>query len=141
MGGYVSVPFTSKKVIHVEPCKPVVVSQEFEDIAQIMNPQVAPEQENGQKVAEVTEVAKVTEVKEAIQEEVTIVSFPPKMVRQLSIIIEEEERAKELSLNVPTVTSTTEELEAPELRIPEFTGNASSESHAVKKFNRRHRKK
>jgi hypothetical protein len=147
MGGYVSIPYVSRKVIHIEQGKPATIDAvpSDEEVVTLTEKDLKPpaplppideekekEKEDIKIVEEVKEIVNdvkviAEDVKEVVKDVKEIVDFPPQ-VAKLSIQIPEDEEK-------PVITP-----EEPEARAPEFRGNMNSESHAVKKFNRRHRK-
>jgi len=144
MGGYTSIPFVSKKVVHLEPSKPTITTNDFEDIDDVLEKQdesiIKNELMRDVSPAKIVPYSDIPLPKETepiiitsltpIQEEIEeIVSFPPRIVKQLMINIPEDHHEEHQ-----------EEDQQKEERIPEFRNNFNSESHAVKKFNRRHRK-
>lgn len=152
MGSYLSIPFVSRKVIQLEPAKAVIngvevsatvtsaetvekmpltpVSEEpkdevKEEIKEEALPKVVEPKVVEPKVAEaLPEAAKaLPKVAEALpKDDPMVVDFPPV---NLKINIPEDP--------LPDLSSGTVD------RIPEFQGNTAP-SHAMKKYNRRHRK-
>ena len=132
MGTYISIPYVTRRSVHVEQSKPVTVQTTKVDSIPEEEPKEEPkvevkeeqkeEQKDEPKVEDVKEEPKAKNV--IVEAEVVIPELLPK---QLSVTIpSESEVASGLSEQAP--------------RIPEFRGNMNSESHAIKKFNRRHRK-
>jgi len=138
MGSYLSIPFVSRKVIQLEPAKAVINGVEVSATV------ISAETVEKMPLTPVSEESK-DEVKEEIKEEALpkvaeskvaeskvaealpkddpmVVDFPPV---NLKIEIPEEP--------LPDLSSGTAD------RIPEFQGNTDP-SHAMKKYNRRHRK-
>jgi hypothetical protein len=142
MGTYISIPYLSRRSVHVEQSKPVITAvvdviheeepkaekKEMvkEDVKDEVNEESKEEPKEDPK-AEVKEEPKVEAKNEVIEAEVVIPELLPK---QLSVTISSESEA---------VANFSEKVIVPP-RIPEFQGNINSESHAIKKFNRRHRK-
>jgi hypothetical protein len=123
MGTYISIPYVTRRSVHVEPSKPVVT------VDTIVEPLVCEKEVNEEPKEEPKE-----EAKEEPKEE-------PK-----NVVIEAEQVIPELlpkRLSI-TISSESDVVPVPSeqvvQRIPEFQGNMNSESHAIKKFNRRHRK-
>ena len=112
MGSYVSIPFVSRKVVQLEPAK----KKQQEDVV------TSAEKEE----VEVVEV-EVEEKEEKKEEKVWNEDPMDVVLSKLTIQIPEES-----PLSVAPL--------APAARVPEFRGTTDSESHAMKKFNRRHRK-
>jgi len=130
MGTYLSIPYVSRKVVHLEPVKPIVL--DLENTVTVIE---AEERSLTPIVEEVKEEAKEEPVVELKEEKVEpkvevkeIVDFPP----------------VNLKIIIPVETTHDVVPESPKqsvARIPEFVPNTTSESHAVKKYNRRHRKR
>ena len=150
MGTYISIPYVTRKSVHVEQSKPVTVHATKVDSIPEEEPKVEEPKVEEPKVEEPkveepkveepkveepkVEEPKVEEPKEEVKEE-------PKVEAKNEVIEAEvvipELLPKQLSVTIPSETDSSEQA-AP--RIPEFRGNMNSESHAIKKFNRRHRK-
>jgi len=129
MGTYLSIPFVSRKVVQLEQVKPVIngveVSATVTSTATVERIPLTPvhEESKDDTIEEVKEEKvepKVAEVEP--KDDPMIVDFPPV---NLKIEIPEEP--------LPDLSSGSVD------RIPEFQGNTDS-SHAIKKYNRRHRK-
>ena len=127
MGSYLSLPFSSRKVMHIEPSSRVIQ----------------------ETMTEVIAVPEPTEPKEA-KEEPKEAKEEPKEPKEAKEQKEEPDesahamiaRVSSLTLSIPsdteqTVRPTEEENSG---RIPEFRSSGQAESAAVKKFNRKHRK-
>ena len=142
MGTYISIPYVMRRSVHVEQSNPVTVQttkvdsipeeeQRKDDVKE--EPKVEAKEEVKEEVKEEPKVEAKEEVKEDIKENEIVeaeVVIPELLSKKLSIMIpSERESLPDLSENIPEVP-----------RIPEFRGNMNSESHAIKKFNRRHRK-
>ena len=129
MGTYISIPYVTRRSVHVEQSKPVTVQTTKVDSIPEEEPKVEEPKVEEPKVEEPN-----VDVKEELKEE-------PKAK---NVIVEAEEvipelLPKQLSVTIPSESEVSDHAEqAP--RIPEFQGNMNSESHAIKKFNRRHRK-
>ena len=143
MGTYISIPYVTRRSVSVEPSKPVTVQTTKVDSIPEEESKVEPVKEEIKD--DVKEEPKEA-VKEDIKEEPKIVEAPkeePKNdVIEAEVVIPEL-LPKRLSITIPSDSSVVPDpsekaTEAP--RIPEFRGNMNSESHAIKKFNRRHRK-
>ena len=129
MGTYISIPYVSRKVVHLEPVKPIAVDLEntitvIEAEKQPLAPIV---EEVKEELKEEPKEALMVEVKEELPQN-EVVNFPPLNMKIMIPV----ETTQEI---VPEPTT------GPVARIPEFIPNMNSESHAVKKFNRRHRKR
>ena len=200
MGTYLSIPFTSRKVLQVEPSPKTAVKRddlevkdgewvcggkdpadvkplteeiiadlsrpltpyEISELNEKTNVPMSPilEEKVEEKVEEKEEEKKEEEKKEEVKEEV---KEEKKEEVKLKLWIDESPHEKDLTdsmelirnaMNVvvpvsPEVSRKEEvdkmeviaeepKIEAP--RVPEFQPNANSASHAIKKFNRRHRK-
>lgn len=133
MGTYISIPYVTRRSVHVEQSKPVVANTTTDVEALLKEePKVEPKVDIKEEVKE--------EIKDVVKEE-------PKEVAK-NVIVEAEVvipelLPKQLSVTIPSeseaVPDFSEKVIVPP-RIPEFQGNMNSESHAIKKFNRRHRK-
>jgi hypothetical protein len=125
MGTYISIPYVTRRSVHVEQSKPVTVQTTKVDSIPEEEPKVEePKVEVKQELKE----EQKEEAKNAIVEAEEVI--PELLPKQLSISIPSESEA---------VADFSEKVIVPP-RIPEFQGNMNSESHAIKKFNRRHRK-
>ena len=133
MGTYISIPYVTRRSVHVEQSKPVTVQTTKVDSIPEEEPKV-----EEPKVEEPNVEEPKVDVKEELKEE-------PKAK---NVIVEAEEVIPELLPNRLSITIPSESIVVPDFsekvimppRIPEFQGNMNSESHAIKKFNRRHRK-
>jgi len=139
MGTYLSIPFASRKVVRVEPSKQENVVKKETDapvdnsIEVIHSLPLSPIKEEPpveEKKEEAKEEAK-EEVKEEAKEEAE----------------EKKEEVKDDPMEVDVPVINTLRIQVPvDLsseytdRIPEFRNNSNSSSHAIKKYNRRHRK-
>jgi hypothetical protein len=135
MGTYISIPYVTRRSVHVEQSKPVTVQTTKVDSIPEEEPKVEEPKVEEPKVEEPT-----VEVKQELKEE--------QKEEAKNAIVEAEEvipelLPKQLSISIPSeseaVADFSEKVIVPP-RIPEFQGNMNSESHAIKKFNRRHRK-
>lgn len=148
MGTYISIPYVTRRSVSVEPSKPITkdsttdvdallkverdkverdkVEPKVEPVKEEINDDVKEEPKEGVK-EDVKDVPKEEPKNDVIEAEVVIPELLPK---RLSVTIPSE------SSVVPDPSEKTIEVQ----RIPEFRGNMNSESHAIKKFNRRHRK-
>ena len=130
MGTYLSIPFVSRKVVQLEQVKPVIngveVSTTVTSTATVERIPLTPvhEESNDDTKEEVKEEKVEPKVTPKVEpkDDPMIVDFPPV---NLKIEIPEEP--------LPDLSSGSVD------RIPEFQGNTDS-SHAIKKYNRRHRK-
>ena len=117
MGSYLSLPFSSRKVMHIEPSSRVM-------------------QETMTEVIAVPEPTEPKEAKEEPKEPKEQKEEPDESAHAMIA------RVSSLTLSIPsdteqTVRPTEEENSG---RIPEFRSSGQAESAAVKKFNRKHRK-
>jgi hypothetical protein len=195
MGTYLSIPFTSRKVLQVEPSPKTAVKRDdlevkdgewvcggkdpadvkplteeiIADLSRPLTPYEIGElnektnvpmspilEVEEKKVEEEKEEDKKEEVKEEVKEE-------KKEEVKLKLWIDESPHEKELTDSMELIrnamnavvpvspeVSRKEEVDKMEViaeepkieapRVPEFQPNANSASHAIKKFNRRHRK-
>ena len=131
MGTYLSIPYVSRKVVQLEQGKPVMEAHTEVAAHTEVKEKAAEETPSSEEVTvikdenEVPKEEKKEDKKEATKE---LVDFPPV---NLSIVIPTEPSHEEIAAEPP---------KGPVARIPEFQSNMNSESHAIKKFNRRHRK-
>ena len=140
MGTYISIPYVTRRAVHVEQSKPVTTDKTT-DVVPLVT--VEPKVEQTDDVKEEPK----EEVKEEPKEEANVeVKEEPQVIK--NVIVEAEEvipelLPKQLSISIPSeseaVPDFSEKVIVPP-RIPEFQGNMNSASHAIKKFNRRHRK-
>jgi hypothetical protein len=154
MGTYISIPYVTRRSVYVEQSKPVTANTTTEVEALL---KAEPLKED---VKDVVKEEPKEDVKEEPKEEVKIeakeevkieakedVKEEPK-VEAKNVVIEAEKvipelLPKRLSIKIPSesdVLPDPSEKAVEVQRIPEFRGNMNSESHAIKKFNRRHRK-
>jgi hypothetical protein len=153
MGTYISIPYVTRRSVHVEQSKPVAVNTTT-DAETLLKEE--PKVDQKEDVAEKPKDDVKDELKEDVKEEAkTDVEEPveteakeePKTEAK-NVIMEAEQvipelLPKQLSISIPSesdVLPDPSEKVAEVQRIPEFRGNMNSESHAIKKFNRRHRK-
>ena len=141
MGTYISIPYVTRRSVHVEQSKPVTVQTTKVDSI----PEEAPKVEEPKVEEPKVEEPKVEEPK---VEEPKVEEPKVEEPKAKNVIVEAEEvipelLPKQLSISIPSeseaVADFSEKVIVPP-RIPEFQGNMNSESHAIKKFNRRHRK-
>ena len=143
MGTYLSIPFVSRKVIQIEPGKPVLSSGKGEAF---VNQDVVNDVEK-------MPMTPIAEDKEDIKEAIEIIKDTvEKAVEKAEVAKEVEKKEEEmiisnLRINIPAddvpepvVSNPVVDESKVEARLPEFAGNINSSSHAIKKFNRRHRK-
>jgi hypothetical protein len=154
MGTYISIPYVSRRSVHVEQSKPVAVNtttdveallKEEPKVEQKENVAEKPKDEVKDELKEDVKEEAKTEVKEVVETE--DVKDEPKEEAKNEVIEAEvvipELLPKRLSITIPSesdVLPDPSEKAVEVQRIPEFRGNMNSESHAIKKFNRRHRK-
>ncbi len=170
MGTYISIPYVTRRSVHIEPSKPNITVDNT--VAPLVCDEVKKEEvkevtkdEDKEKVEEESKekVAIKEEAKDAVKEEVkdkeVAVAVKEEVKdKEVAVAVKEEVKDKEvavaeqvipellpkrLSITIPSERELLPDLsekvvEAP--RIPEFQGNMNSASHAIKKFNRRHRK-
>jgi hypothetical protein len=126
MGTYLSIPFVSRKVVQLEQVKPVIngveVSATVTSTATVERIPLTPVHEESKDDTKEEVKDEKVEPKVEPKDDPMIVDFPPV---NLKIEIPEEP--------LPDLSSGSVD------RIPEFQGNTDS-SHAIKKYNRRHRK-
>lgn len=136
MGTYISIPYVTRRSVSVEPSKPDTVHTTKVDSISEEDPKVEPVKED------VNDDVK-EELKEEVKEESKIVEEPKEEPKNNIIeaeVVIPELLPKQLSVTIPLESEVASGLPEQAPRIPEFRGNMNSESHAVKKFNRRHRK-
>ena len=128
MGAYLSIPYVSRKVVQLEQGKPEVKEENVEVIEEVIEevspmmltiPETIPDLSST-----IEDEVKTKRPSTPVMSHKEIVDFPPK----LTILIPE------------SIVEAPHDRESPVARIPEFQGNTNSESLAIKKFNRRHRK-
>ena len=136
MGTYISIPYVTRRSVHVEPSKPVTVQTTKVDSIPEEEPKVEEPKVEEPKV----------EVKAEVKEEPKTVEEPKEVPKNDVIeaeVVIPELLPKRVSVSIPSeseaIPDFSEKVIMPP-RIPEFQGNMNSESHAIKKFNRRHRK-
>jgi len=170
MGTYISIPYVTRRSVHVEQSKPVTVQttkvdsipEEVKEEPKVEEPKVEEPKVEEPKVeepkveepkveepkveepkveepkAEEPKVENPTvEVKEEPKEELKVEA--KNEIVEAEVIIPEL-LPKQLSVTIPSESEVASGLSEQAPRIPEFRGNMNSESHAIKKFNRRHRK-
>jgi hypothetical protein len=140
MGTYISIPYVTRRSVHVEQSKPVATDK-------TTYIEAIPEAEPKADQIDAVKEEPIDVVKEEPKEEAKVeVKEEPAVTK--NVIVEAEEvipelLPKQLSISIPSeseaVPDFSEKVIVPP-RIPEFQGNMNSESHAIKKFNRRHRK-
>lgn len=148
MGGYLSIPTTVRKVLYVEP-----------SVTNVKTEQTGPEVKNGEWVVkdELTKSDNLIDFP-TLHESDTFSEAPISESPSSSAQLEQDNTKlkEELQREIESIqqqidkltTKTVEEKVVPppimipteEERIPEFRNQADSSSHAIKKFNRRHRK-
>jgi len=145
MGTYISIPYVTRRSVQVEQSKPVATDKTT-DVEALLK--VEPKADQIDAVKEEIQDVMKEEPKEE-QKETTVAEVKkeePDVTK--NIIVEAEEvipelLPKQLSISIPSeseaVPDFSEKVIVPP-RIPEFQGNMNSASHAIKKFNRRHRK-
>ena len=143
MGTYISIPYVTRRSVSVEPSKPITKDSttDVDALLKVEQDKVEP------KVEPVKEEIKddvKEEPKEGVKEDVKEVpkEEPKNDVIEAEVVIPEL-LPKRLSVTIPSESSVVPDPSEKMIevqRIPEFRGNMNSESHAIKKFNRRHRK-
>jgi len=139
MGTYISIPYVTRRSVRVEPSKPVVT------VDTIAEPLVC---EKEVEVNEAPNEAPKEEVKEEPKDNVKEEPKEELKEEPKNVVVEAEQiipelLPKRLSITIPSesdVLPDPSEKAVEVQRIPEFQGNMNSASHAIKKFNRRHRK-
>ena len=151
MGTYISIPYVTRRSVSVEPSKPVTVqTTKVDSIPEVVKeePKVEPVKEDikddvkEEPKEEVKEDVKVEEPKEESKTVEKPKEEPKNDVIEAEVVIPEL-LPKRLSVTIPSENSVVPDPSEKAIevqRIPEFRGNMNSESHAIKKFNRRHRK-
>ena len=140
MGSYLSIPFVSRKVIQLEPAKAVINGVEVSATV------TSAETVEKMPLTPVSEEPK-DEVKEEIKEEALPKVAEPKVAEALPEAAKALPKDDPMVVDFPPVNLKIQipEDPLPDLssgtidRIPEFQGNTAP-SHAMKKYNRRHRK-
>ena len=134
MGTYISIPYVTRRSVHVEQSKPVTVQTTKVDSI----PEEEPKEEPKVEVKE--EKKEEPKVEEPKVEEPKVEEPKAKNVIVEAEVVIPELLPKQLSVTIPSESEVASGLSEQAPRIPEFRGNMNSESHAIKKFNRRHRK-
>ena len=136
MGSYLSIPFVSRKIVQLEQVKPVIngveVSATVTSVETVDKMPLTPVHE---------------ESKEDMKEEVNEKKVEPKVAEALPKVAEALPKDDPMVVDFPPVNLNIEipvdplpDLSSGAVdRIPEFQGNTAP-SHAMKKYNRRHRK-
>ena len=145
MGTYISIPYVTRRSVSVEPSKPIT-----KDSTTDVDALLKVERDKVEQVKEDINDDVKEEPKDAVKEEVKeepTVKEEPKVEAKNEVIDAEvvipELLPKRLSVTIPSESNVAPEPSEKAIevqRIPEFRGNMNSESHAIKKFNRRHRK-
>ena len=136
MGSYLSIPFVSRKIVQLEQVKPVINGVEV--------PSTVTSKETVEKMP-LTPVHE--ESKEDMKEEVNEKKVEPKVAEALPKVADALPKDDPMVVDFPPVNLNIEipvdplpDLSSGAVdRIPEFQGNTAP-SHAMKKYNRRHRK-
>ena len=175
MGTYLSIPFTSRKVLQVEPSPKTAVKRddlevkdgewvaggkdpadikplteeviadlsrpltpyEINEQSENVNVPMSPIHEEEEKKEEVKPTSWVEETPR--EKEITAtMELIRNAMKNVFLEIDQRECKEEIVEPKAPYVSCSERIEAP--RIPEFQPNANSASHAIKKYNRRHRK-
>jgi hypothetical protein len=164
MGSYVSIPFVSRKVVHIEQGKPAVPSVKGEALVhhdtanQVEKMPLTPIHEDKEEIKE--DVKDIEIIKDDVEDKAvktveSVVSDQTdsvaRTVEKATYVVEEVLKDAESAFNAmkdsPAISNLTITIPADESetsnsveRIPEFKDNVSAPSTAIKKFNRRHRK-
>ena len=147
MGTYISIPYVTRRSVSVEPSKPVTV--QTTDVDTLIKVEPIKEEPKAEPIKEEPKAEPIKEepkeeVKEDVKEEPKTMEEPkeePKNEVVDAEVVMPELLPKRLSITIPSESDVLPDLsEQVAPRIPEFRGNMNSESHAIKKFNRRHRK-
>jgi len=143
MGSYLSIPFVSRKIVQLEQVKPVINGVEVSSTVTSKEtvekmPLTPVHEESNEDMKEEVKVAEaLLKVAEAL----------PKVAEALPKVAEALPKDDPMVVDFPPVNLKIKipEDPLPDLssgavdRIPEFQGNTAP-SHAMKKYNRRHRK-
>lgn len=148
MGAYLTIPHTVRRVLYVEP-----------SVNEVKTEQTGPEVKNGEWVVSNAENKTENMIDFPVLHESNTLSEPSvhdslspksldketnealqKEIEQIQQQIDKLSSKQELT--IPSLPSRPPPIMIPEeeQRIPEFRNQADSTSHAIKKFNRRHRK-
>ena len=146
MAAYISVPFVAKKTV---ACEPVSKQESTEQVMPEVKAEVKEEVASVMVEEKIVEAVSIKEEpkeepKEEVKEELSEERRQQLVKETLKDCMEiEATMAKvgmsELRINVPEEDAPIVEHVAV-TRAPEFVGQFNSESHAVKKFNKKHRK-
>ena len=133
MGSYLSIPFVSRKIVQLEQVKPVIngveVSATVTSVETVDKMPLTPVHE---------------ESKEDMKEEVNVAEALPKVEPKVAEALPKDDPMvvdfPPVNLNIEIPVDPLPDLSSGAVdRIPEFQGNTAP-SHAMKKYNRRHRK-
>lgn len=156
MGGYLSIPNTVRKVLYVEPSAvhvncdkngPEVKNGEWvvnEEVSRVENMLDDTRMHESDVISEAPISESIATLIESPTSNVTQFETKEELQREIERLNQEIDRMTmkpvevrvESHPNVPPPITIPEEEE----RIPEFRNQSNSTSHAIKKFNRRHRK-
>ena len=149
MGAYISVPFVAKKTVACEPAtKQDSTEQAMPEIKKEVKEEVVPFMVE----EKIVQAAPTKEVKEELKEELK--EEPKEEVseeRKKQLVKETLKDCMEIEATMEKVGMSELKINVPEepvpiveniavVRAPEFSGQFNSESHAIKKFNKKHRK-
>jgi hypothetical protein len=138
MGSYLSLPFSSRKVMHIEPSSRVM-QETMTEVNAVQEPKEEPKEakEEPKEANEEPKEAKEEPKEEAKEEPKEEAKEEPAESAHAMIA-----RVSSLTLSIPSDTEQTVRPTEEEnsVRIPEFRSSGQAESAAVKKFNRKHRK-
>jgi hypothetical protein len=145
MGSYLSIPHTVRKVLYVEP-----------SVTEVKTEQTGPEVKNGEWVVSDNENKVENMIDFPVLHQSDTLSDPSvhEALSPKSLDKETNEQLQkeieQIQQQIDKLTTKQEEtvpirpppivIPEEEQRIPEFRNQADSSSHAIKKFNRRHRK-
>ena len=143
MGTYISIPYMSRRSVHVEQSKPVTkdTTTDIHVIPEEKPKEVVKDEVKEELKEDVKEEPKVEEPTVEVKEDVKVETKVEAKndVIEAEVVIPEL-LPKQLSISIPSESDVLADPSEKAPRIPEFQGNVNPESHAIKKFNRRHRK-
>ena len=131
-------PFVSRKVVHVEQGKPHAGLSVENGEPKINGERVDEESIVNLSVKDLVQKTVLSTIEETTDEQVVAKPEPEPVAEPVAepvLDLMVEFAPTTLRIEIPV-----EEVTEPVERIPEFRNNANSESVAIKKFNRRHRK-
>jgi len=148
MGAYLSIPYVSRKTVECEPASKQNSTEQVtaevkeeskmpevqETVVEPVLPEVKDEEEKKEEKEEKKEEKKEEEKEERKKQ---LAKETQKEVMEIEVMMRKV-NVSQLSITIPE--SIPEEEATPAIRAPEFRGQFNSESHAIKKYNKRHRK-